>query len=61
MQKNSLSQFGIFNPRILSAFALFSVGVAMLGFAANPPAGVAKAKAPMSAPQGSSPGSTCQN
>ena len=36
------SQSGIFNPRILAAFALGSVGVllAMLSFAANPPRGM---------------------
>src|SRR5439155_1154444 len=42
MKKNPASQSGIFNPRILAAFALASVGVllAMLSFAANPPRGM---------------------
>jgi hypothetical protein len=42
MKKNPASQSGIFNPRILVAFALGSVGVllAMLSFAANPPRGM---------------------
>src|SRR5215475_15551518 len=36
------SQSGVFNPRILAAFALGSAGVllAMLSFAANPPRGM---------------------
>jgi hypothetical protein len=38
MQKKSASQSGVFNPRILSAFALCAVGVllAMLSFASHP-------------------------
>src|SRR5438128_9652028 len=47
------SQSGVFNPRILAAFALGSVGVllAMLSFAANPPRG-------MKTPAGSSAGAS---
>jgi hypothetical protein len=42
MQKNSPSQLGIFNPRVLLAFALCSVGagLTMLSFAATPPKGI---------------------
>src|SRR5437870_4634209 len=51
MQKNSISQSGLFNPRVLVAFTLCSVGVllAMLSFAANPPGG-------MTGSSGNSPG-----
>src|SRR5207302_5345790 len=39
MRKNLASQSGVFNPRVLLAFALSSVGafLAMLSFAAPPP------------------------
>jgi hypothetical protein len=42
--KNANSQSGIFNPRVLVAFALCSVGVflAMVSLAANPPGGVTR-------------------
>jgi len=41
MKKNLISQSGIFNPRILFAFSLCSVGtwMAMLSFASTPPSG----------------------
>ena len=41
MKKNLISQSGIFNPRILLAFSLCSVGtwMAMLSFASTPPSG----------------------
>jgi hypothetical protein len=42
MKKNSTSQSGLFNPRILVAFTLCFVGamLAMLSFAATPPIGM---------------------
>jgi hypothetical protein len=42
MRKNSTSQSGLFNPRVLLAFALCSVGagLTMLSFAATPPKGI---------------------
>jgi hypothetical protein len=42
MKTNSAFRSGIFNPRVLLAFALCSVGVllAMLSLAANPPSGM---------------------
>src|SRR5207244_7626165 len=51
MQKNSASQSGLFNPRVLVAFTLCFAGVllAMLSFAANPPGG-------MTGSSGNSPG-----
>jgi hypothetical protein len=43
MKKNPSSKSGIFNPSVLLAFALCSVGVflALVSFAANPPGGLA--------------------
>jgi len=42
MKKNSPSQFGFFNPRVLIAFSLCSVGalLAMFSFAATPSSGI---------------------
>jgi hypothetical protein len=55
MKKISNSQSGIFNPRLLVAFTLCSVGMllAMLSFAATPPSGMkaSSATAPL-APTG---------
>src|SRR5438552_11283114 len=46
MRKNPTPQSGIFNPRVLLAFALCSAGtlLAMLSFAATPPRNTTKAK-----------------
>jgi hypothetical protein len=45
MRKKSAAQSGFFNPRILAALVLCSVGVAMFGFAAMPPPGMTGSEA----------------
>jgi hypothetical protein len=49
MQKNSTSQSGIFNPRVLLAFTLCLVGalLAMLSLAATPPVETTRANTPL--------------
>lgn len=57
MRKRSSSQSGIFNPRLLLAFALCSVGtlLAMLSLAATPPSGMTSLETKASAQSVASP------